>query len=394
MVSNHFFYQLVLFALIWLVVLLHLTRPKRLVTAPAAPALPEPLKSKRPRSHEPKPFEGLTQKPHCALCERDTASPKAASPVPPDPMVPTHRRPREVDTSMHFCPHSGCDYRGWLGLGNLRANGHPSGGPWRQFHCTSCNGYFLETHGTICQGKQASVERIVHVLACRAEGLGIRATARVFAVDAHTVLQWLVEAAEQLRAFSAYFLCDLHVEQVQLDALHAVLRERKAGESSDDAALKRLERSPSWEWTAMDPTSKLLVVVDVGSRTLAMAQRVVHQVTEGLAPGCVPLFLTDGFTEYKTAILAHFGQWMHPDGVRPQARGLSRVGCRCLSCSMPRSSSRTGADASWRARTAWCSAPSWPPSRSWQPVAGASIRPLWSGSTSTSASAGRRSGAG
>lgn len=85
--------------------------------------------------------------------------------MPPDPITPTNRRPREVDTSQHFCPHAGCDYQGWWGLGNLRANGHPSGGPWRQFHYTSCQGYFLETHGTICHGKQAAVERIVHVLA-------------------------------------------------------------------------------------------------------------------------------------------------------------------------------------------------------------------------------------
>jgi hypothetical protein len=70
---------------------------------------------------------------------------------------------------MHFCPHSDCDYWGWLGLGNLRANGHPSGGPWRQFHCTSCNGYFLETHGTLFHGKQAAVELIVRVLTCLAE---------------------------------------------------------------------------------------------------------------------------------------------------------------------------------------------------------------------------------
>src|SRR6266446_3759579 len=126
------------------------------------------------------------------------------------------------------------------------------------------------------------------------QGLGIRATARVFEVDANTVLQWLVEAAEQLRAFSAYFLCDLHLEQGQLDALYAVLRARKAGAINDDEAIRRLERSPYWVWTAMDPTSKLLVVVDVGGRTLAMAQRVVHQVTRVLAPGGVPLFLTDG----------------------------------------------------------------------------------------------------
>jgi hypothetical protein len=47
------------------------------------------------------------------------------------------------------------------------------------------------------------VELIVRVLACLAEGLGMRATARGFAVDANTVLPWLVEAAEPLTAFSA-----------------------------------------------------------------------------------------------------------------------------------------------------------------------------------------------
>jgi len=83
-------------------------------------------------------------------------------------MPPTNRRPRTVDTAMHFCPHTGCDYRGWTGLGNLRANGHPNGGPWRQFHCTSCEGYFPENHGTIFHGKQAAVELIVRVLTCLA----------------------------------------------------------------------------------------------------------------------------------------------------------------------------------------------------------------------------------
>jgi len=38
-----------------------------------------------------------------------------------------------------------------------------------------------------------------------AEGLGIRAVARVFAVDPNTVLQWLVEVADHVTAFSQYF---------------------------------------------------------------------------------------------------------------------------------------------------------------------------------------------
>jgi transposase-like protein len=64
---------------------------------------------------------------------------------------------------------------------------------------------------------RGSVEVIVCVLACLAEGLGLCATARVFEVAPNTVLQWLVEAAEQLKAFSAYLLCDIHINQVQLD---------------------------------------------------------------------------------------------------------------------------------------------------------------------------------
>src|SRR2546425_11237776 len=227
-------------------------------------------------------------------------------------MPPTHRRPRTVDTSRHFCPHTGCRYRGWLGLGNLRANGHPSGGPWRQFQCTACEGYFPEHHGTIFHGKQGAVELIVRVLACLAEGLGIRATARVFEVDPNTVLHWLVEAAEQLRVFSCYFLCEVHVKQLQLDELYAVLSAVKNGEMREAEAIHRLSRSPQWVWTAIDPQSKLLLVIDVGERTLAMAQRVVHHVAQVLAPDCAPLFLTDGFREYMTALLTHYGYWAQP----------------------------------------------------------------------------------
>jgi IS1 family transposase len=224
-----------------------------------------------------------------------------------------------VETSQHFCPHEGCRYRGWLGRGNLRANGHPNGGAWRQFQCTACEGYFPEHHGTLFHGKQVAVELMVHVLACLAEGLGIRATARVFEVAPNTVLHWLIEAAEQLQAFTSYFLCEVHVQQLQLDELYAVLSAVKDGEISEEEAILRLSRSPHWVWTAIDPQSKLLLAIAVGPRTRAMAQCFVHQVVQALAPGCVPLFLTDGFKEYLTALLTHLGHWVHP--ARRQATG-------------------------------------------------------------------------
>src|SRR5262249_51116040 len=180
-------------------------------------------------------------------------------------------------------------------------------------------GYFLETHGTIFHGKRVAPNLLVWAVGALAEGLGIRAVARVFEVDPNTVLQWLVAVADQLQAFSQYFLHDVRVTQVQLDELYALLSAVKEGTVSEAEAINRLSRSPHWVWVAIDPVSKLLLTLNVGDRTLAMAQRVVHQVVQVVAPGCVPLFLTDGFKEYTMALLAHYGQWVQP--ARRQAPG-------------------------------------------------------------------------
>jgi IS1 family transposase len=327
MVPDGFFYQLGLVALVWVCLMLHWVWPSTCATAHPTPSHP-PL-PRRKRRREPKPFAGLTTKPPCDACAHTSDSHPHAPAAPPPRIVMTRGRRRQIDTSHHFCPNPDCAYRGWVGRGNLRANGHPNGGPWRQLLCIVCRGYFLETLGTIFHGKRVSVELIVRVIACLAEGLGIRGTARVFEVDPNTVLQWLVEAADQLRAFSRYVLHDVRVQQVQLDELFALLSAVKAGEVSEAEAIERLERSPQWVWVAMDPESKLLLAVDVGHRTLALAQRLVHQVAQVLAPDCAPLFLTDGFREYLTALLTHYGHWVQPErtqthGPTPKPRWMPR----------------------------------------------------------------------
>src|SRR2546428_4664405 len=276
MVSHLFFYQLVLIALVWLCVMLQWAWPSD--PAAVCPTAPEPTPPVPKRRRESTPFAGLTQKPHCDACAHASAPHSEAPNTPPPRIVPTRGRRRQVDTSTHFCPNPDCAYRGWVGWGNLRANGHPNGGPWRQLLCVVCRRSFLETLGTLLHGKRASVELIVRVIACLAEGVGIRGTARVFEVDPNTVLQWLVEAAEQLQAFSRHVLHDVRVQQVQLDELFALLTAVKDGEVSEAEAIERLERSPQWVWVAMDPESKLVLAIDGGDRTLAMAQRLVPQV--------------------------------------------------------------------------------------------------------------------
>ena len=106
------------------------------------------------------------------------------------------------------------------------------------------------------------------------EGLGIRAAGRLFGLDPNTVPCWLVAAAEQLSAFAAHFLVELEPEQVQLDEVFAPLAHLLASDSN----LVEFNSGSSWLWTAMDPVTKLLLVVGVGERSLAVAQAVVHQV--------------------------------------------------------------------------------------------------------------------
>src|SRR5438445_11727955 len=181
MIPQQFFYQLVGLGLLWLFVMLHDAWPSRCVASPHQPA--KPMMPPRKRSSDPKPFPGLTRKPPCAACEQAHAHVPQPPSCSPPRIVPTRGRPRQVETSRHFCPYPDWAYQGWVGLGNLCANGHPSGGPWRQLHGTSCGGSFQETHGTPLHGKHVAPDLLVWAVGALAEGLGIRAVARVFEVD-------------------------------------------------------------------------------------------------------------------------------------------------------------------------------------------------------------------
>ncbi len=286
MASNLLFYQLLLVALACLCVVLHALWPG--ARTGVRPTFLQPSPPRPKRSREPTPFAGLLHKPLCAACEQAAASGHKAPSTPPPLITYARGRKRTIDSQNQFCPDLDCSYYGWLGRGNIRANGHPGGNPWRQFQCVSCLGYFHQLHGTPLHGKHVSIDKLVWAVGALAEGLGIRAVARVFEVDPNTVLQWLVEVADHATAFSRYFLHDVRVTQVQLDELFALLRAVQAGEVSEAEAITRLSRSPHWVWGAIDPVTKVLLAIDVGERTLAMAQRVVHQVTQVLAPGRGP----------------------------------------------------------------------------------------------------------
>jgi hypothetical protein len=95
---------------------------------------------------------------------------------------------------------------------------------------------------------------------------------------------------------------------VQLDELFAVLCVVKTGEVSEAEVIERLERSPHWVWVAMDPESKWLL--SIGRRRAPAGHSPTRRPSDcaGVSPDCASLFLTNGFKEYTTALLTHYGQ--------------------------------------------------------------------------------------
>lgn len=65
-----------------------------------------------------------------------------------------------------------------------------------------------------------------------------------------------------------------------------------------------------WLWVAIDPLTKCIPVLQLGPRTHQMAHLLIHCLRAHLAPGCLPLFTSDGLNAYFYALTAHFGQWV------------------------------------------------------------------------------------
>jgi IS1 family transposase len=121
-------------------------------------------------------------------------------------------------------------------------------------------------------------------------------------------------------AVSHYLLHDLHLTQVQVDELWALVQ---AGDRPQATTARR--HPCAWVWAAIDPCSKLLLATVVGDRNLVTAQLLIHAVVLVLAPGVVPLFLSDQLAHYATALLTHFGHWVEvprrsPRGPQPKPR--------------------------------------------------------------------------
>jgi transposase-like protein len=129
------------------------------------------------------------------------------------------------------------------------------------------------------------------VLSALAEGLDASAAERVFGYRQATITTWLWRAGQHAQSFHEHFFCHLQLAYVQLDELCTSLR----------SATQIL-----WLWLAIDPCTKILPILHLGPRTQNAAHSVIHSLRRILAPGCLPLFTSDGLNVYFYASRSPF----------------------------------------------------------------------------------------
>ena len=238
----------------------------------------------------------------CPACHLDSTpvsgGGRASPPVRAWREVKSRRgAPKRVNTAGYACPNQQCQY-----FGNTDAHRHALVGdgkhgraePIQTFRCQACRTTFTSRRNTPLYRLKTPSQQIAVVLSALAEGLDPSAAARVFGFRPATITTWLTRAGEHAQTLHERSFCHLHLPHIQLDELRTRLRSHT---------------QVQWLWLAIDPLTKILPVLELGPRTQHMAYRVIHSLRGVLAPGCLPLFTSDGLNLYFYALTAHFGTW-------------------------------------------------------------------------------------
>lgn len=132
------------------------------------------------------------------------------------------------DLSQFFCPNKDCRDYGLRNQGNIRKRAIYGKERRRLLVCSTCKKRFAETRCTVFFGTKYSRETIRQILLHVAEGVGVRATARLLGLSKDAVNRIILIAGEHCARVLQNLLTDLNVTEVQLDELWVFIKKNKA----------------------------------------------------------------------------------------------------------------------------------------------------------------------
>ena len=223
-----------------------------------------------------------------------------------------------MDLRTCHCRNKRCDRCGQMGAESpLRRWGSDGGEP--RLRCEGCGRIYEARDATAYVGIRTDLQTFELGAKLLAEGLSIRATARVLAVDKDTVCGWVRQLGMHCAGVAAYHFRHLHLTECQLDELWTFVRKK-------EDRLTPLEQmlgvyGDTWVWIAFAPLSKIVPAWVAGKRTLRMGRQLVKTLKNRL-DAHIPFFTSDDLPHYADALLEVYGQTVQPP--RTGQRGRPR----------------------------------------------------------------------
>ena len=131
----------------------------------------------------------------------------------------------EIDDA--FCPNKECKDYGLQNHGNITVRGKYGKDKTKDLlYCRTCGQRFASTRATAFFGLHLSDEKIEQIIHHAAEGVGVRATARLLGINKDTVNRVILRAGEHCELILSSLLRSLKLKETQLDELWSFVKKR------------------------------------------------------------------------------------------------------------------------------------------------------------------------
>ncbi|WP_045215901.1 helix-turn-helix domain-containing protein [Desulfonatronovibrio magnus] len=133
-----------------------------------------------------------------------------------------------IELEKKFCPNKLCKQYGLSNKGNISIRGKYGKDKSRTLlYCRTCGKRFASTHSSPVFGTHIPAETIRQIIHHTAEGVGVRATARLLGLDKDTVNRVILRADEHCARVLSDLLMSLELTDTQIDELWSFVKKRK-----------------------------------------------------------------------------------------------------------------------------------------------------------------------
>ena len=133
-----------------------------------------------------------------------------------------------IEFEQYFCPNEQCKDYVVRRQGNIAIRGKYGKDKSRDLlYCRNCGKRFAASQASALFGLHLAADTIRQIIHHAAEGVGVRATARLMELDKDTVNRVILRAGEHCAHVLSGLLASLEMTEVQLDELWTFVKKRK-----------------------------------------------------------------------------------------------------------------------------------------------------------------------